>query len=118
MQMDSGRGHIALHHSDLYSHKAVPSAEMQMDSGGGHICYTEQGDAFVVPVEEYSESSSENEGSSSCEDSVSDTQEKLSECNEDEPEDLSVGQRHKHSSCFTAVQDTDRKALSHNCQSQ
>ena len=72
MQMNSHHGHIALHQSHLYSHEAVPSAEMQMDSGCGHICYTEQGDAFVVPTAEYSESSSENEGNSSCEDSVSD----------------------------------------------
>ena len=111
--MNSGRGHIALHHSHLYSHEAVPPAEMQMDSGSGDICYTEQEDAA-----EYSESSSENEGSSSCEYSVSDMHEKLSEYNEDQPEDLSLGRKHVHSSCFTSVQDTDRKSLSHNCQSQ
>ena len=89
--MNSGGGHIVLHHSHLYSHEAVPPAEMQMDRGGGDICYAEQGDEFVVPAAEYSESSSENEGSSSREYSVCDTHEKLSKYNEDQPEDLSVG---------------------------
>ena len=114
MPTNSGGGHIALHHSHLYSHKAVPPSELQMDRGGGDICYAEQGDELVVPAAEYSESSSENEGSSSHEYSVCDMHEQLSEYNEDQPEDLSVGQKHTHSSCFTSVQDNDRKASSHN----
>ena len=87
---NSGGGHIALHHSHLHSHKAVPPAEMEMDRGGGDICYAKQGDEFVVPGVEYSESSSESEGSSSHEYSVCDTDEKLTMYNEDEPEDLTV----------------------------
>ena len=87
----TGHGHIALHHSHLYSNENVPPVEMQMDRGRGDICYPEQGDEFVDPAAEYSESSSENEGSSSGKYSVCDTHEKLSEYNEDQPEDLSVG---------------------------
>ena len=42
----------------------------------------------------------------------------MSEAKEEQPEDLSVGRKHEHSTCFTAVQDTDRKEPSHNCKSQ
>ena len=66
-----------------------------------------------VPGVEYSESSSESEGSSSREYSVCDTDEKLTVYNEDEPEDLTV-QKHIHSSCFTSVQDNHRNASSCN----
>ena len=114
-EMDSGGGDVALQYSDLYSHKADHSAEM--DSGGGNICDTKEGDGFLHPAAEDTESNSENE-ESSLEDSVSYTQEKMSESNEDQPEDLSVGGKHKHSSCFTAVQDTHRNAQSHNCRSE
>ena len=111
----TGHGHIALHHSHLYSNENVPPVEMQMDRGRGDICYPEQGDEFVDPAAEYSESSSENEGSSSRKYSVCDMHEKLSEYNEDQPEDLlSVGRKHIHSSCFTSVQDNNRKASSRN----
>ena len=66
---------------------------------------------------EYSESSSENEERSSHENSICDSQDKMSESN-NEPEDLSMGQKHKHSACFSAVQGSEIKASSRNCQSQ
>ena len=115
MQKDSGSGKVALHYPDVYSHEVDHSAEMQIDSGGGNICYTEEGDGFLDPTVEYTESTSENEENSSREDCISDTLEKMSDSNKDQPEDLSVGRKHKHSSCFTAVQNTDRNASSHNC---
>ena len=56
---------------------------MQIDSGGGNICYTEEGDGFLDPAAEYTESTSENEENSSHEDCISDTLEKMSDSNED-----------------------------------
>ena len=97
MPKDNDRGHVALH----YSHESDHSAEIQMDSGSGNICDPKEGDTFLYPVAEYTESNSESE-SSSHEDSVCDTQEQMIQSNQDQPEDLSFVQ---HSSCFTAVQD-------------
>ena len=91
MQKDSGSCKVALHYPDLYSHKVDHSAEMQIDSCGGNICYTEEGDGFLDPAVEYTESTSKNEENSSREDCISDTLEKMSDSNEDQPEDLSVG---------------------------
>ena len=101
MPKDNGRGHVALRYSHLYSHESDHSAEIQMDSGGGNICDPKEGDTFLDPAAEYTESNSESE-SSSREDSISDTQEQMIQSNQDQPEDLSLVQ---HSSCFTAVQD-------------
>ena len=74
MPKDNGCGHVALCYSHLYSHESDHSAEIQMDSGGGNICDPKEGDTFLDPVAEYTESNSESE-SSSREDSVCDTQE-------------------------------------------
>ena len=101
MPKDNGRGHVALRYSHLYSHESDHSAEIQMDSGGGNMCDTKEGDTFLDPTAEYTESNSESE-SSSREDSVCDTQEQMIQSNQDQPEDLSLV---RHSSCFTAVQD-------------
>ena len=101
MPKDNGRGHVALRYSHLYSHESDHSAEIQMDRGSGNICDPKEGDTFLDPAAEYTESNSESE-SSSREDSVCDAQEQIIQSNQDQPEDLSLV---RHSSCFTAVQD-------------
>ena len=98
MPKDNGRGHVALRYSHLYSHESDHSAEIQMDSGSGNICDPKEGDTFLDPAAEYTESNSESE-SSSREDSICDTQEQMIQCNQDQPEDLSLV---RHSSCFTS----------------
>ena len=60
-----------------------------MDSGGGNICDPKEGDTFLDPAVEYTESNSESE-SSSREDSVCDTREQMIQSNQDQPEDLSL----------------------------
>ena len=105
MPKDNGRGHVVLRYSHLYSHESDHSAEIQMDSGGGNICDPKEGDTFLDPAVEYTESNSESE-SSSHEDSVCDTQEQMIQSNQDQPKDLSLV---RHSSCFTAVQDHSRQ---------
>ena len=76
MPKDNGCGHVALRYSHLYSHESDHSAEIQMDSGGGNICDPKEGDTFLDPAAEYTESNSESE-SSSREDSICDTQEQM-----------------------------------------
>ena len=70
-------------------HMNLITAEIQMDSGGGNYCDPKEGDTFLYPAAEYTESNSESE-SSSCEDSVCDTQEQMIQSNQDQPEDLSL----------------------------
>ena len=89
MPKDNGRGHVALRYSHLYSHESDHSAEIQMDSGGGNMCDTNEGDTFLDPMAEYTESNSESE-SSSREDSICDTQKQMIQSNQDQPEDLSL----------------------------
>ena len=85
MPKDSGRGHVALR----YSHESDDSAEIKMDSGSGNICHPKEGDTFLDPAAEYTESNSESE-SSSHEDSICDAQEQMIQSNQDQPEDLSL----------------------------
>ena len=71
MPKDNGHGHVASRYSHLYSHESDHSAEIQMDRGSGNICDPKEGDTFLDPAAEYTESNSESE-SSSREDSVCD----------------------------------------------